>query len=166
MRKRSACAASNAPATARQCLTFAGTVVLHGRGHGIVVATGAATQIGRIARELGRESISQPPLMLRLQRSSRLIAVAVGVAVALLMLVGMLRGMALRELFMMSVGLAVSAIPEGLPVAISVALAINMRRKAKTHVIVRKMPAVESLGSCTRIATDKTGTLSRTRERG
>ncbi|XYI44837.1 Calcium P-type ATPase [Cupriavidus necator H16] len=160
VRKLSACDASNAPASARQCLTFAGTVVLRGRGHGIVVATGAATQIGRIARELGRESISQPPLILRLQRFSRLIAVAVGVAVALLVLVGMLRGMALRELFMMSVGLAVSAIPEGLPVAISVALAISMRRMAKAHVIVRKMPAVESLGSCTMIATDKTGTLT------
>ncbi|QQX89882.1 HAD-IC family P-type ATPase (plasmid) [Cupriavidus necator] len=160
VRKLSACDTSNAPGSDRQCLTFAGTVVLRGRGHGIVGATGAATQIGRIARELGRESISQPPLILRLQRFSRLIAGAVGVAVALLVLVGMLHGMALRELFMMSVGLAVSAIPEVLPVAISVALAISMRRMAKAHVIVRKMPAVESLGSCTKIATDKTGTLT------
>jgi len=160
VRKVLACAEQGSFGGAQRCLAFAGTVVIRGRGHGIVVATGAATQVGRIARELGRESMSQPPLMLRLQRFSRLIAVAVGVAVALLVAVGVLRGMALRELFMMSVGLAVSAIPEGLPVAISVALAISIRRMAKANVIVRKMPAVESLGSCTMIATDKTGTLT------
>ncbi len=144
----------------RRGITFAGSMITRGRGCGIVTATGIATEIGKIAEEIGKRSISQPPLMIRMERFARMIAVAVGVAVALLMAVGLLRGMGLRNLFMMSVGLAVSAIPEGLPVAISVALAIGMRRIAKAHVIVRKMPAVESLGSCTMIATDKTGTLT------
>ena len=105
-------------------------------------------------------SVSQPPLMIRMQRFSRSIALSVGVAVTLLVGVGFLRGMGLDTLFLMAVGLAVSAIPEGLPVAISVALAVGMRRMAKAHVIVRNMPAIESLGSCTIIATDKTGTLT------
>lgn len=148
------------PIDRRQALLFAGSTITRGRGRGVVTATGIATEIGRIAEEIGKRSISQPPLMIRMERFARKIALAVGVAVALLIAAGMLRGMGLHELFMMSVALAVSAIPEGLPVAISVALAIGMRRMAAGHVIVRKMPAVESLGSCTMISTDKTGTLT------
>jgi len=144
----------------QQTMTFAGSVITRGRGRGIVTATGAATEIGKIAEQIGKRSISKPPLMIRMERFARMIAVAVGGAVVLLAAVGYLRGMALGDIFLMSVALAVSAIPEGLPVAISVALAIGMRRMAKAHVIVRKMPAVESLGSCTMIATDKTGTLT------
>ena len=139
---------------------FAGTLVVRGRGRGVVTATGAATKLGRIAGAITGRSISQPPLMIRMQRFSRTIALSVGVAVALLVGVGFLRGMGLNTLFLMAVGLAVSAIPEGLPVAISVALAVGMRRMAKAHVIVRNMPAIEALGSCTIIATDKTGTLT------
>lgn len=160
VRKRAMHECADDEAHNRLCRAYAGTVVNRGRGRGVVVATGAASEFGRIARELNRKSVSRPPLLIRLERFSRLIALAVGVAVALLVAVGLLRGMPLSELFMMSVGLAVSAIPEGLPVAISVALAIGMRRMAKANVIVRKMPAVESLGSCTMIATDKTGTLT------
>ncbi|WOS65403.1 cation-translocating P-type ATPase [Sinorhizobium fredii] len=141
-------------------LAFAGSLVTRGRGRGIVTATGKASEIGKIAVEIGRASLSKPPLVIRLERFSRVIAWVVAIAVALLILVGIARAMTLNELFMMSVGLAVSAIPEGLPVAISVALAISMRRMAKAHVIVRRMPAVEALGSCTMIATDKTGTLT------
>ncbi|MFT2212585.1 cation-translocating P-type ATPase [Rhizobium giardinii] len=143
------------------CAAFAGALITRGRGRGVVIATGAATQIGRIAAEIDKPDVSRPPLMIRLERFSHMIAWMVGLAVALLIIVGLARGMALQDLFMMSVGLAVSAIPEGLPVAISVALAISMRRMAKANVIVRQMPAVESLGSCTMIATDKTGTLTR-----
>ncbi|WP_423199629.1 MULTISPECIES: cation-translocating P-type ATPase [unclassified Cupriavidus] len=138
----------------------AGTVVTRGRGTGVVVATGAATQLGRIAGELGRRSLAAPPLLVRLEHFSRRILLAIGAAVVVLVLIGWLRHMPWTELFMMSVGLAVSAIPEGLPVAISVTLAIGMRRMARANVVVRKMPAVESLGSCTLIASDKTGTLT------
>jgi len=139
---------------------FAGSIVIRGRGRGIVTATGLSTEIGKIARQIAKRSISEPPLMIRMRQFTRNIAVAVGIASAVLIVMGLLRGMPLKELFMMVVGLSVSAIPEGLPIAISVALAISMRRMAKAHVIVRNMPAVESLGSCTMIATDKTGTLT------
>jgi Ca2+-transporting ATPase len=142
-------------------MAFAGSMVTRGRGVGEVTATGLATEVGKIAGELVKPSASQPPLIIRMERFSKLIALLVAVAVAILMVIGYLRHMGLVELFMMAVGLAVSAIPEGLPVAIDVALAIGMRRMAKANVIVRQMAAVESLGSCTMIATDKTGTLTR-----
>ncbi len=147
-------------AEARLGIAYAGSMITRGRGRGVVTATGRATEIGRIAEEIGKRSISQPPLIIRLERFSRMIAIAVGLAILLLVAVGLLREMPYRDLFMLAVGLAVSAIPEGLPVAISVALAIGMRRMARVNVIVRKMPAMESLGSCTMIATDKTGTLT------
>ncbi|MNM58680.1 putative cation-transporting ATPase F [compost metagenome] len=115
VRKRAMHECADDEAHNRLCRAYAGTVVNRGRGRGVVVATGAASEFGRIARELNRKSVSRPPLLIRLERFSRLIALAVGVAVALLVAVGLLRGMPLSELFMMSVGLAVSAIPEGLP---------------------------------------------------
>lgn len=140
---------------------FAGTLVVRGRGRGVVTATGVATELGAIADQLRGKSVTQPPLVIRMEQFSGRIAIAIVGAVALLAVVGAVRGMPAEALFMMAVGLAVSAIPEGLPVAISVTLAIGMRRMARSHVIVRRMPAVEALGSCTVIATDKTGTLTR-----
>ncbi|MCA1408374.1 HAD-IC family P-type ATPase [Ensifer sp. IC3342] len=157
---KTALAVEAAPEKGSRPMAFAGTLVTRGRGRGVVAATGVATEIGKIAAEIGKASLTKPPLMIRLERFSRLIAWIVAAAVAILVLVGIARAMTPNELFMMSVGLAVSAIPEGLPIAISVALAISMRRMAKAHVIVRRMPAVEALGSCTMIATDKTGTLT------
>lgn len=145
---------------AREGACFAGSVVTRGRGQGVVTATGLRTEIGRIAEQIVKRSISEPPLMIRMKRFTRNIAVAVSLAIVGLVMIGLLRGMEIKELFMMSVGLAVSAIPEGLPIAISVALAIAMRRMANVNVISRHMPSVESLGSCTLIATDKTGTLT------
>ncbi len=144
----------------RRSTSFAGSMITRGRGRGCVSATGSATEIGKIAEEIGKRSISMPPLMIRMERFARMITVSVGVVAVFLIAVGLVREMALGDLFLMSVALAVSAIPEGLPVAISVALAISIRRMARDNVIVRKMPAVESLGSCTMIATDKTGTLT------
>lgn len=142
---------------------FAGTVVTRGRGRGLIAAIGAATQMGLIAAEIGRRSLTEPPLMIRIRRLSTAIAYAVGVAIVVLVMAGLARQIAPVDLFLMAVGLAVSAIPEGLPVAISVALSIAMRRMANVNVIVRHMPAVEALGSCTMIATDKTGTLTMNR---
>ncbi|WP_454753794.1 P-type ATPase [Cupriavidus necator] len=135
VKKHTSTAAHAGPADARQTTAFAGTVVTRGRGRGTVSATKGATEIGGIAEELGRRSIS--PLMIRLKRFSRLIAMAVGVAVTLLIVVGLLRGLGFRERFMMSVGLAVSAVPEELSLAISVALAIGMRRMAKAGGVAR-----------------------------
>ena len=148
------------PVENHTALAFAGTLVARGRGKGIVTETGLSAEIGRIAAEIGKASAFQPPLMIRLAHFSNVVAWSVGIASLLLVAIGLLRGMAWNDLFLMSVGLAVSAIPEGLPIAISVALAISMRRMARRNVIVRRMPAVESLGSCTMIATDKTGTLT------
>ena len=139
---------------------YAGTIVTRGRARGLVFATGRQTELGRIAGAIQERSTAKPPLMIRMEDFTRLIAVAVGVAIVFLIAVGLWRQMALGELLTMSIGLAVSAIPEGLPIAITVALAISMRRMSKVNVVVRNLPAVESLGSCTMIATDKTGTLT------
>ena len=139
---------------------FAGTIVTRGRARGLVVATGSQTELGRIAGAIQERSTAKPPLMIRMEEFTRLIAIAVGVAIVFLVAVGLWRQMALGDLLNMSIGLAVSAIPEALPIVITVALAISMRRMAKVNVIVRNLPAVESLGSCTMIATDKTGTLT------
>ncbi|GEO83256.1 MULTISPECIES: cation-translocating P-type ATPase [Alphaproteobacteria] len=141
-------------------LVFAGTIVTRGRARGLVVATGSRTELGRIAGAIQERSSAKPPLMIRMEDFTRLIAVSVGVAIVFLIAVGLWRQMPIGELLTMSIGLAVSAIPEGLPIAITVALAIGMRRMAKVNVVVRNLPAVESLGSCTMIATDKTGTLT------
>lgn len=158
--RKAVTAAGAPPGDSKSGLAFAGSLVTRGRGAGLVVATGLSTEIGRIAAEIGKASATQPPLMIRLKRFSDMIAWSVGIASLILIAVGLFRGLAWNDLFMMSVGLAVSAIPEGLPIAISIALAISMRRMAQRNVIVRRMPAVESLGSCTMIATDKTGTLT------
>jgi Ca2+-transporting ATPase len=139
----------------------AGSLVTRGRAKGVVTATGTATMLGGIAAELGRASSSQPPpLVARLAKFTNALAAFVGLAALVLVVAGFMRGLPLHDLVMMSVGLAVSAVPEGLPIAISVALAVSMRRMAARNVIVRSMPAVEALGSTTIIATDKTGTLT------
>lgn len=144
----------------RETRVYSGSMITRGTGIGEVVATGAATEFGQVAKALGGKPLAKPPLMIRLDRFSRVLALAIFAAIAVVIIVGLARGMAAQELFMAAVGLAVSAIPEGLPVAITVALSIGMRRMAGHHVIMRNMPAIESLGSCTMIATDKTGTLT------
>lgn len=153
--------ADDAPISERFDICFAGTVVTHGRAEGIVTATALATQIGSIAREITAGRVSEPPLMIRIRRFTYKVAAGIGLAIlaliALMMAVG---GYDTREMAMMSIGLAVSTIPEGLPAALTVALAIGMSRMANLHVIIRKLIAVESLGSCTFICSDKTGTLT------
>ena len=139
---------------------YAGTLILRGRGQGEVIHTGRATEVGKIAQELIKPSLSQPPLMIRLARFSNIIGLSVCGAIAIIFIIGWFQKISVYDLLLMSIGLAVSAIPEGLPIAIAVALAISMKRMAKHNVIVRKMSAVEALGSCTLIASDKTGTLT------
>ncbi|MBP1849386.1 cation-translocating P-type ATPase [Rhizobium halophytocola] len=155
-------ARSDADRTAddKAMIAFAATLITRGRGRGLVTATGRDTQIGRIAVEIGRASVSQPPLMIRLAHFSNMIAWTVGGISLCLVAMGLMRGLAWNDLLLMSIALAVCAIPEGLPIAISISLALSMRRMARRNVIVRHMPAVETLGSCTMIATDKTGTLT------
>ena len=141
-------------------MVFAGTMITTGRAHGLAVATGLDTVLGRIAASVLGKAPPKPPLLLRMARFTNLIAVAVGVAALLVAAVALARGMGLAEVFVLAVALAVSAIPEGLPVALTVALAVGMQRMARRNVIVRRLVAVESLGSCTSIASDKTGTLT------
>ena len=141
-------------------MAYAGSIVASGRGRGVVVATGRETLLGQIAAEvLGRDT-GKPPLLLRMERFTVRIAIAVAVAAAALAAISLARGMPLSEIFLLAVALAVSAIPEGLPVALTVALAVGLQRMARRNVIVRRLVAVEALGSCTCIASDKTGTLT------
>ncbi len=144
----------------RTNLAFAATLVTRGRARGVVVATGLQTQVGRIAGSLVAAKMATPPLLVRMERFTRKIALSVVLAVSLLGLVSVTRGNPLSEVFLLAVALAVSAIPEGLPVALTVALSIGARRMARCRVIARRLVAVESLGSCTFIASDKTGTLT------
>ncbi|WP_193367737.1 cation-translocating P-type ATPase [Pelagibius marinus] len=149
-----------APMAERTNLLFAGTTVLTGRAQGVVAATGAHTQIGRIATALAAPDQALPPLIGRLEQFSRWIGIATLVAIAVLAAVQLAQGLSILTVFLVAVALAVAAIPEGLPVAITVALAIATSRMARRDVIVRALPAVEGLGACTLVASDKTGTLT------
>lgn len=148
----------------RKNLAFAGTLLTRGRAQGVVVATGQKTQLGRIATSLSATESQRPPLLLRMDRFSQRIALAVGVAVVVLGGVALLRGNPISSVFLLAVALAVSAIPEGLPVALTVALSIGARRMGRRRVIARRLVAVEALGSCTFIASDKTGTLTQNQQ--
>ena len=145
----------------RQNMTFAGSLVARGRAKGVVVATGSATSVGQLAMDVLGSGGGKPPLLQRMERFTNYVAVGTLVAASGIGLLGIvLGGYTLVETFFFVVALAVSAIPEGLPIAITVALAVATTRMAKRNVIVRQLTAVEGLGSCTLIATDKTGTLT------
>lgn len=144
----------------RQNMLFAGSLVVRGRAHAVVVNTALSTELGNIAASVLGKSSSKAPLLVRMEKFTHRVAIIVGVAALIMAVVALMRGMPIEEVFLLAVALAVSAIPEGLPVALTVALAVGMRRMAKRHVIVQKLVAVEALGSCTYIATDKTGTLT------
>ncbi|MDJ1015116.1 MAG: HAD-IC family P-type ATPase [Paracoccaceae bacterium] len=144
----------------RANMVFAGTMVSRGRQHAIVVKTATDTELGKIATGVLTEHRAKAPLIVRMERFTQRIAIAVAVASLTMAAIALTQGTALDEVFLLAVALAVSAIPEGLPVALTVALAIGMQRMARRNVIVRRLVAVEALGSCTFIATDKTGTLT------
>lgn len=144
----------------RTNMAYAGSTVMSGRGTGVVVATGHLTEVGNIARAVTFSTSLKPPLVIRMERFSRQIAVLILATTGVLALIAYYQGIPLHEIFFFAVALAVAAIPEGLPVAITVALAIATKRMAKRNVIIRKLTAVEGLGSCTLIASDKTGTLT------
>jgi P-type E1-E2 ATPase len=152
--------AEDAPIGDRLNLAFAGSTVQTGRGLGVTAATDIATQVGRIAVSVAFAEAAKPPLLLRMEKFAQQISYFVGAAIILLAVIGVYRNMSILDVFFFAVALAVSAIPEGLPVAMTVALSIGVQRMARRNVIVRKLPAVEGLGSCTVIASDKTGTLT------
>jgi len=145
----------------RRNMAFAGSIVVRGRAQGMVVATGSATHVGQLALDVLSATGGKPPLIERLEHFTRVVTVAVLVAACAVAVVGVvLHDHSVHEMFLFAVALAVSAIPEGLPVALTVALAIGTARMARRGVIVRRLAAVEGLGSCTLIASDKTGTLT------
>ena len=145
----------------RRNMIFAGTVVVSGRGAGLVVATATDTQVGAIATDLASIDAAPPPLVLRMKRFAQVIGwAAIGLA-GILVLLGTAVGLPFEEVLLSAIALAVSAVPEGLPIALTVALAVAVSRMARRRVVVRHLPAVEALGSCAVIATDKTGTLTR-----
>jgi P-type Ca2+ transporter type 2C len=145
----------------RRNMAFAGSTVIRGRTQGIVVNTGSATNVGKLALDVLSASGGKPPLIERLERFTQVVSVAVLSAACVVALFGILiYNHSIHSMFLFAVALAVSAIPEGLPVALTVALSIGTARMARRGVIVRRLAAVEGLGSCTLIASDKTGTLT------
>jgi magnesium-transporting ATPase (P-type) len=150
----------DAPLAERRNMAFSGSLVASGRGMALVVATATATQVGAIAAQMSQMRREPPPLVRRMERfAQRLGAIAIGLC-SVLVAIGLAYGQPLGEVLLGAVALAVSAIPEGLPVAVTVALAVGVSRMARQRVVVRSLPAVEALGSCSVIATDKTGTLT------
>jgi Ca2+-transporting ATPase len=148
------------PLADRANIAFTGTMVTGGRGKGMVFATGDRTEMGRIADMMARTSGLQTPLTRRIAAFSRVLLYLIMGFAALAFAIGLLRGEHWRDMFMAAVALAVGAIPEGLPAALTITLAIGVSRMAKRRAIIRKLPAVETLGSTTVICSDKTGTLT------
>ncbi len=160
--EKEACAVSADTAIGdRVGMAFSGTLVTYGTASAVVVATGAETELGRISRLLQETEKLETPLMRQLAVVGMWIAVAVAVVSAILFGIGHLRGYPVADNILAAIALAVAAIPEGLPAIVTIALAIGVQRMAHRRAIIRKLPAVETLGSTTVICSDKTGTLTR-----
>ncbi len=141
-------------------MAYAGTLVVSGQATGVVAATGLATETGRISRLIAAAPDLQTPLTRKMAAFSNWLLLVIGGLALLTFGVGLMRGEAPFDMFMAAVALAVGAIPEGLPAAVTITLAIGVSRMAKRRAIIRKLPAVEALGSTTVICSDKTGTLT------
>lgn len=151
------------PLAEQRNIAFMGTAVTMGRAKAVVVRTGFETAIGSIAEQIRSAERAETPLQTRMARFGRRISVAIVAASSLAFVIGLVLGEDPGEIFLTAVAIAVSAVPEGLPVVMTIALAVSVRRMANRNVIVRRLPAVETLGSCTVILSDKTGTLTQNR---
>jgi P-type Ca2+ transporter type 2C len=158
--KQSSVIVEDVPVADRANLAYMGTIVTSGRAVGIAVTTGMTTEMGRIATGIQEIKSEETPLQKNIARLSRyLVFIFLGVT-ALLLVVGLIKGLGLIEMFLLAVAAAVAAIPEGLPAVLTVVLSIGMRAMARRNAIIRKLVAVETLGSATVICSDKTGTLT------
>jgi len=151
------------PIAERSCMAYSGTVVVRGRGRGYVVATGMQTELGAIAGSMRAQELPATPLQERMERFARAIGILVAAGALASFVLGVIVGESPSQMFLVAVALAVAVVPEGLPVAFTIALALGVRRMARRNAIIRKLPAVETLGSTTVIGSDKTGTLTENR---
>ena len=144
----------------RRNMAYASSLVTYGQGVGIVVAIGDITEVGRISQLISSTEALETPLTRKIARFSHMLLYAILALAAITFVVGLIRGQSVFDMFMAAVALAVGAIPEGLPAAMTITLAIGVARMARRRAIIRKLPAVETLGSTTIICSDKTGTLT------
>ncbi len=145
----------------RSNMAWAGTAVVYGRGRGVVAATGMETEFGKIASLLETVESGPTPLQRNLDRVGKFLAHAALVVVAAVVAVGVLRDQPFLDMLLFGVALAVAVVPEALPAVVTISLALGVRRMVKRHALIRRLPAVETLGSVSVICSDKTGTLTR-----
>lgn len=153
----------NAPLGDRHNMLYMGTAVTYGRGVAVVVETGMRTQLGRIAELIQSVENEQTPLQRRMSELGKVLLVGALVVMAVAFLVGLAAGHPLQEVMLNAVAIAVAVVPEGLPAVVTIALALGAQRMLKRRALIRKLPAVETLGSVTTICSDKTGTLTENR---
>ena len=158
-----AAVASDAPLGDRRNMVYSGCSVTYGRATAVVTATGMNTEMGKIANLLDSSEDTQTPLQKKLANLGKYLGILALAACAVVFVVGLLNGMEVMDIFMTAVSLAVSAIPEGLPAIVTIVLAIGVQRMVKRNAIIRRLPAVETLGSASVICSDKTGTLTQNR---
>ncbi|MFB0560173.1 MAG: calcium-transporting P-type ATPase, PMR1-type [Candidatus Lokiarchaeia archaeon] len=151
----------NLPVADRNNMAYMSTIVTRGRGNGYVVSTGMKTEIGRIAELLQTVEKEETPLQIKLKDLAKKLTYAVIIICLIVFLTGILREGDIFDMFLAAVGLAVAAIPESLPAVVTITLALGVQRMAKRNAVIRKLPAVETLGSATIICSDKTGTFTK-----
>jgi len=145
----------------RRNMGYSGTAVTYGRGSAVVVATGMQTQFGRIAELLQTVETGKTPLQVNLDRVGRVLAIGALAIVAVIVILGLLRGQPFIEMVIFGIALAVAVVPEALPAVVTISLAIGVQRMVRRHALIRRLTAVEALGSVSIICSDKTGTLTK-----